>query len=330
VIPRELWATKFIAKFEEVRSIAPTSLVARVNKMLKASGYREYIEVIDIASIHEVQANPLQHEIRIADFQDFKGRVSSRSEPEELSESSMYSGEHALPLPSYVILMQLHQDGYRFLDTQRQIIQKNRQSVFNLVLTQVSLGLGVSRNHIGIVVPARCTFGLVRGDTLIDTYLENAGCAGASPTSRELRMDQFAGFGAAKMEKLRKNMNEFPATVEKFLDAKFESKNIQYLSREPDYVEVIVRGLKGYVVKGSPYWERLMIFFIKQPDEKSGDYRIRLIADGDLAAGAGGYPPDSQFDTNIEEKNSKSLTDFVSSVLDEFVEAATDRGQGHD
>jgi hypothetical protein len=327
MIPRELWQTKFTVTFEEVIPHPPSFPVARVDKMLTISGYSEYVDVIEIASIQEVRSDPLHHEIRLADFLDFKGGFSSRSTPFRPPGTEAHlTSELALSVPRYLILMDLHQDGYEFLDTQQNIIRKNGQSVFDLILTQASLGLGVSRKDIGIVIPARCTVGLVRGDTLIDTYLQNNGCTGSAASSRELQLDHNAGFGAAKAKLVLKTMNDFPVTVERFLNSKFDSKSIQYLSREPDYVEVIVRGLKGYVIKGSPYWEKVTMFFIKQGNEESGHFRIRLIADGDLAAGAGSYPPDSQFNTNIEENNSKSLTNFVDSVLDDFVRATSNGG----
>ncbi|WP_244808735.1 hypothetical protein [Caballeronia zhejiangensis] len=86
--------------------------------------------------------------------------------------------------------------------------------------------------------------------------------------------------------------------------------NITRLSLTPDYVEVIVRGLKGRVIHGGKQWERLQITVFITEAENHG-VTLRAIVDGRLASGLGAYPADSQFTQDMEPAYSEDLSNFT-------------------
>ncbi|MBU0756417.1 MAG: hypothetical protein KJ645_14840 [Planctomycetes bacterium] len=87
--------------------------------------------------------------------------------------------------------------------------------------------------------------------------------------------------------------------------------------RDDSYYEVIVRGVRGWVIKGSKQWEKVQISFALLGNK---DPKIRIFTDGTLASGMGDKtPPDSKFTYSMEPEYATNLTTFSQATLDDFV-----------
>jgi len=86
------------------------------------------------------------------------------------------------------------------------------------------------------------------------------------------------------------------------------------------FVEVFIRGIKGFVIKGGADWEKVQLLFTKSIIE--GEPVVHIYADGLLSSGIGNYPKDSQFTKSIEPSYTSALQEFVNNTayqLSEFL-----------
>jgi hypothetical protein len=109
-----------------------------------------------------------------------------------------------------------------------------------------------------------------------------------------------------------------PKFLQKFFvgtDAYFD-----FLTTEDEHVEVIVRGLRGYVVRGGRDWEKLQLTFSLTRTASGSSPTLRVTADGHLSSGIGSYPSDTQFEnrsiatgglTEISKRVANELRNFV-------------------
>ena len=68
------------------------------------------------------------------------------------------------------------------------------------------------------------------------------------------------------------------------------------------------------MIDGGRAWERIQISVLLSGD---GDARqLRVFVDGRLASGLGGYPPDTQFTTDMEPDHAESLYVFARALLE--------------
>jgi hypothetical protein len=111
---------------------------------------------------------------------------------------------------------------------------------------------------------------------------------------------------------------DFPTAVSRYMLATFTGRDVHctYLTIEDSYVQSIIRGLRGRVIQGGRYWERVQISFARlQSKDKE---HIRVLADGMLATGVGEYPPDSQFTRAMEPEYSAALTEYTAQIANGF------------
>jgi hypothetical protein len=154
----------------------------------------------------------------------------------------------------------------------------------------------------------------------LDPYLR---ALGASKTPGGANATPTKGLAAtASNQDLAESPPGFRDLVEDYLRYVFSEPNItvDYITLEDSYVQVIVRGLRGRVVPGGRYWERLELNFVLQGEKTN---RLRVVADGLLAAGIGGYPPDSQFTRNMEPEYAASLTEYTAHLANGFINFLT-------
>jgi hypothetical protein len=99
------------------------------------------------------------------------------------------------------------------------------------------------------------------------------------------------------------------------LQRHFSERNAQLtvLDKNENEVEVVVRGLRGEVLRKSKAWERLWLYTVASTKQESGSRAMNLtfILEGYTASGVGDYPPDSAFTTSMEPENSKALFEYV-------------------
>jgi hypothetical protein len=79
-----------------------------------------------------------------------------------------------------------------------------------------------------------------------------------------------------------------------------------------DSVEYIVRGLRGYVVRGNNQWEKLQVTFTLT---RNGEVAVSV--DGWLASGFQ-YPSDTQFTTSMETTFPDDLHMFTEKLAGDF------------
>ena len=96
-----------------------------------------------------------------------------------------------------------------------------------------------------------------------------------------------------------------------------------YLERDDNFAEVMVRNLKGHVIRNGRYWELLRLNFLMAGSEHGR--RLRLITEGSIAASMGAYPPDTQFTESMDMRYGRQLDDFTRCVATRAREIAETR-----
>ena len=187
-------------------------------------------------------------------------------------------------------------------------------SFWQRVIEKVSLTTGISAHEIVAVAPVPC-FGDIVAEVSgnFDRFLRQY-CLGTS-AGVDLPVDFRPWVTVAQNQQVASIQESFPTAISRYLATTFGgAERISYLTREDSYVQAIIRGLKGRVIRGGRYWERLDISFALLQSKASA--RVRVMIDGVLAAGVGSYPPDSQFTRNMEPEYAASLTEYTAQMAD--------------
>ena len=201
------------------------------------------------------------------------------------------------------------------------IAAKGGVSLWDRVLRKISMQTNIPSRRIVIDVPVYCA-----GSEVFEVrpgVADRVGsvCAMSSAaTSISVSPGQLA---SAVLEKMTNNISLSDAIAE-FLPTflSMPGNNIQYLTKNAEFVDVIVRGLRGHIIKGGSEWEKLEISVVR-----TGVSEVRFLADGMLASGVGSYPPDSQFTKSIEAGNAQDLTLFTKTLATAFGDYVRKAGQ---
>lgn len=93
---------------------------------------------------------------------------------------------------------------------------------------------------------------------------------------------------------------------------------IEFLDKDKYYFSVIIRNVKGYILKGDDYWEKIEIkCFIR--DGSMGKH-LQVETDGVYTTGLGAFPKDNQFDKSFEPTYKQNLVEFSQKFVTEFKE----------
>jgi hypothetical protein len=136
----------------------------------------------------------------------------------------------------------------------------------------------------------------------------------------------------------------------KFVEAAFiaslsQLKNavVSVEDHDESHVALVVRGIKGQIIVGSNYWEKITahVFlwrnFVTSYDQGDPIYRgfhsmsgqdfrvseslrVRVVMDGLYSAGSGEYPKDEFFTENMEPRFHDQLTEFANIYAKKFAE----------
>lgn len=227
-------------------------------------------------------------------------------------------------VPRYLLLLRSYVDRHELRKFEREFKERHGVSVWQRLMEKYSLLTGIPVGDIVVDISVSCSGGLIG---LLEGRFERQGreCMSASigidipePAGHHL-------LASARSAAVQPVAN-FPAYVEQYLQAALAKAGgrIAILTREDNYVQAIVRGLKGTVVSGSPYWERVSLSFALLQSERNA--RVRILADGMLATGIGGYPQDSQFTRSMEPEYAGPLTEYAARIADEFRQFVLARG----
>ena len=220
---------------------------------------------------------------------------------------------HGEAKPRYVVRMRVHGSREEIGDVEQKFRLQGNVSLWDRVLRKISLSANIPSRRIVIDVPVYCS-GSVAFE-LAPGRVERYGnvCMSASAPVDFAKLG--AGtIGLAAVGNMNKSL-DLPDAVVKFMAAFFPSPevSIQYLAKDSSFVDMIVRGIRGHVIKGGAEWEKIQISVVK-----SGETEVRFLADGLLASGVGGYPPDSQFTKSIEPGNAQDLTTYTKALATAF------------
>lgn len=100
------------------------------------------------------------------------------------------------------------------------------------------------------------------------------------------------------------------------LESRFDKLGgrITLIDSDDEYLEMVVRQLRGVVIPGSKAWERIQIA-ISLSNISGGGRRILLQVDGNLGFGINPPDADGGYDADIEPKYSRDLNNFTRELL---------------
>jgi len=217
-------------------------------------------------------------------------------------------------IPRYLLHLRAHVGSEWLKDFEKKFSDEQGVSFWQRVIEKVSLTTGISAHEIAAYAPVPCFGDIVAEVSGSFDRILHSGCLGPS-AGVDLPFDFRPRVMVAQDRQVDSLQDDFPTAIGRYLLATFgATANISYLTREDSYVQAIIRGLKGRVIHGGRYWERVDISFALLQSGASA--RVRVLTDGVLAAGVGDYPPDSQFTLNMEPEYAEPLTEFNAQMAD--------------
>lgn len=213
--------------------------------------------------------------------------------------------------PWLVVSFRTKQDRDTFEENESAFLKAHKVGLWERILQKISAMEGISARRIVCYVPIGCAkdeVAFLKAQNLAARE-QGTRCSGVTVAIPLIATTKVAGSGLSKFA----TPPNLADTIPKFLA--FYMPDVQtdldFLTTEPDFVEVIVRGLRGQVVRGGADWERTQLTFVVTGGAKGKPAILRVTIDGRLASGVGTYPPDSQFTRDMEPKNSITMTEYA-------------------
>lgn len=295
-------------RVSEIKSAETPAVLANLDRWLSDIGISDRFEVLEFYD-REQDAASSPPELR----QRYESALESveldrtRRKP---TDSDIWNGDAK---PRYVVRMRIHGSREEIRDIERKFMSQDNVSLWDRVLRKISLSANIPSRKIVVVVPIYCAGSLAfefRPGSAGRSLME---CASASAAVDVAKL----GAGTMGLSAVGKvnNSLDLPDAIAKFMAIFLPSPevNIQYLTKDSSFVDMILRGIRGQVIKGGTEWEKIQISVVK-----SGDTEVRFLIDGLLASGVGGYPPDSQFTKSIEPGNAQDLTVYTKALATAF------------
>jgi hypothetical protein len=212
------------------------------------------------------------------------------------------------------LLVRLRANGSReeISDIEEKFWKQGGISLWDRVLRKISMQTNIPGRQIVIDMPVYCSASLVFEGLPGRASRLGTECLMGSASVDLLQL----GAGKLGLPGTGKVATDIvlPDAVEKFLPTFLpQPGSVEYLTKTAGYVELVVRGLRGHVIKGGSEWEKIQIMIVR-----SGSGEVRFITDGMLASGAGSYPPDTQFIKSIEAFNAEALSSYAKTLATAF------------
>lgn len=314
--------------------LRPTQELPILIRWMDDVGLGDYFEVVGLYDYVDLAANgitPITSSVARDLFYvgGFRGGGShqAQSMSKLFADQSMWSSLLLYPLqklkdyqiPRYLLELRPRVDHSQLSALETEFEKMEGIALWERMLRKVSLVTQIPVRDIAIRIPANCASQIA---------------AELSPGTAQRIGPQCAMQGAAKTLVLPNKMShsladpssgaidgavlDFPAQVKRFLSDKFRGYqvNLVYPSTDMGYVEVVIKGLRGYVISGGSEWERIQMYFALQ--QYGSQTVLRVVADGSLASGMGDYPADSQFTKLMEPMHAEALTEFAKISAEEF------------
>ena len=280
---------------------------------IKVAGCFEVLYLSEYSDLTESDTHMLYELFAIgAERRKAKTNLPPLSEKPAAGYSVTWLKDH--DIPRYLLRLRANMGAAGQEDFEKKFADQQGVSFWQRVIEKVSLTTGISAHEIAAVAPVPC-FGDIVAEVSGNFYrFLRWGCLAPS-AGVDLPVDFHPRVMLAQDRQVASIQDDFPTAIGRYLETTFGgTASISYLTREDSYVQAIIRGLKGRVIHGGRYWERLNVSFaLLQPRASA---RVRVLIDGVLAAGVGDYPPDSQFTRNMEPEYAASLTEFTAQMAD--------------
>ena len=141
-------------------------------------------------------------------------------------------------------------------------------------------------------------------------------------------LDPPAGLAAAQTSGL-------PASISPIVKAKsalmrfYENRaQLQLLEEDDHHIHLIVRGLKGEVLKGDSAWEKLTVVVTSwiDADPAKRTAHLMVVCEGFISAGMGDYPPDSAFTQSMEPARASALQEYIKALASLIISSLKNSG----
>ena len=219
--------------------------------------------------------------------------------------------------PTYFLLLSTTLDGQEMSMLEHAYFTKFNNGFWLKIFDKLRLYSGVAFNKTLVHVPIECSGQWVYSDTLDDIgYVGRHGVECASASSSRLLVD-FSALDGVRASPLLNKIDIGNKALGFMKNDIFNNSGatFEFLDSGRFSFSVIVRNVKGYILKGDDKWERIEIkCFIREGD--AGKY-LQVETDGLYTGGLGAYPKDSQFDKSFEPRMKQNLSEFS----DHFVTA---------
>jgi hypothetical protein len=313
-----------------VDAIVPADLSTTMQALaswIDQVGLGELLEISEALDLRESARNLPGATKRLASYavQVAKYRAKAVSRDLRVSKNKPLTGDNGIAWPAGVekrdrpvLVIKFNvkvDDRWTFGATEDAFERAHGTSMWSRLLQRVSALESVSARRIVMVAPVWCDAHLVFVTAAGEARRHGETCMSASSSAPLFSAAFLADTANVSLSKLSPSLG-MAAPI--FLRQVFASSpgSLEFLTTDEDFVEIIVRGLRGRVVQGGTDWERLQLTLALTGAKDSPT--LRVTADGDLASGIGSYPPDSSFTRSMEPQYKGQLSDFAKKLANDL------------
>lgn len=310
---------------EIIPQTLPPSMV-NLDTWLREVGLGNMLEVIEFADIRDPRRGLPGANVRLleeADPAEWELQIESADDSQLAADPA---GESATKWrPRFIVRLRTKKGNREDVASMEAAFEKRHgASLWNRVLQKVAATEALPAYDIAVVVPVPCDGGLVYMDENREAYRHGFMCISSSTSTAMPSVPQVASSARSRAPSLEVSLAEaVPLFLPKYIPS--AAAQFEFIALEPDYAEVIIRGLRGTVIRGGNDWEKVQLTFSLTGNASNGKSVLRLAGDGQIASGMGAYPPDSQFIRDLEPKYAKSLQDYTKKTviaLRQFLESS--------
>jgi len=212
--------------------------------------------------------------------------------------------------PALLVKFSVKKDRNFVRATEAAFEKEHGVSLWHRLLQKIGHLETVSAKRIVVLAPVWCDGSLVYldGDS---AYRHGPIClSGSSAVPLSLDTSVNSSVSATLSGKRRNLSDSLPVFLKQF----FNNNDVRYdyLAQDPDYVEVIIRGLRGQIISGGKDWEKfLLTVSITGADPRM----LRATVDGQLASGIGTYPADTQFTRDMDTQFKGNVNEYSKKLI---------------
>jgi hypothetical protein len=214
-------------------------------------------------------------------------------------------------LPEYLLVLRTNGSPERLKALEDAYREASRASLWDHVLRKVALTTNTSTYKIVAFMEVYCGAHLIYELEPGNANREGPECrmATARQTIR-LRSASLAKPGSERLSQKPVLKDKIDGFFQNFLP---KGASLEYLDRQENTIEVIVRDIRGYVIHGGEDWEKIDIN-VALLSQSNNEAQLNVYVDGSLSSGIGAYPRDSQFTRSMEPDHAQELTSYAKAL----------------